>query len=261
MKKPVTEICRIVNTAGEFEGFEFEQLERKVHLAPTLTGQVYAITGVASSDIDIVITDDWGTPRNKRDVQVIIASKKRGKYDGKERDRLLFRRFPGHQTTNWPSGELVCDRYGSELDLCIVVGNTCPWRATYRVWTHQITDILHAGDIVKWHWQRYYSFLPAADVLTYAEGFHHRCVGMTLASANRLASRELYDIARAAGWHKLTLREQSALGLEGQWHNEETVLKARAHGRLNNGVGEHTTLSSSMAKHLEEWIDERHPKL
>jgi hypothetical protein len=250
MKKPIEEITRIRLSSTELE-LELEPTERKVHLSPTVTGTVYAIVGVASSDIDVVVTDDFDCPRDERDVAIAIVSKKSGKYDGAVRDRIVLRRVPGHQARDTSEGEIWTESYGAELD--IHVGEW--WHAIYRQWTHEITDLAHAGDIVRWHWSRYYSFLPEADIATYAEGFGSRCIGLTLAAANRMASRELYAMARSAGWRKLTLREQSALGLEGQWHRDEAVLRARASSRTRSGCGEHTLLAASMAAYVANWLD------
>jgi hypothetical protein len=256
MKKPIEEICRIRLESTDIE-LELEPTERVVHLAPTVRGSVHALVGVASSDVDVVVTDDFFEPRSERDETIAIVSKKSGKYDGAIRDRILLRRVPGHQARDIPVGTIHATKYGSELDVCVMADDHRVWRATYRRWTHALTDTPHAGDIVRWHWRRYYSFLPEAEVATYASGFGARAEGLTLAAANRLASRELYAMARSAGWRKLTLREQSAIGLEGQWHRDEAVSAARARGRSRSGCGEHTTLSATVAEHLDGWIDGR----
>lgn len=249
MKKPIEEITRIRLLLSELE-LELEPTERTVHLAPQVSGMVYAIIGVASSDVDVVVTDDFYTPRDLRDVQIASVSKKSGKYDGAIRDRVVLRRIPGHQARDLPEGAVWAEQYGDQVDL-----HVGPWIGTYRSWTRELTDPAHAGDIVRWHWRRYYSFLPEIDLASYAADFGSRVVGLTLAAANRLASRELYAMARAAGWRKLTLREQAALGLEGQWHRDAAVAKARAAGRTRSGCGEHTLLASSMAAHIADWID------
>jgi hypothetical protein len=259
MKKPTEEISRIRLT--EFPELELEYTERVVHLSPTVTGRVYALRGVASSDVDIVITDDAESPRDDRDALIAIVSKKSGKYDGAVRDRLLLRRVPGHQARDVPAGIVYAEYYGSECDLVVAADDDPPtpdlWRGTYRAWTHELTDTTHAGAIPRWHWRRYYSFLPEADLESYAACFGERAVGLTLAEANRLASRELYAMARAAGWRKLTLREQQSLGLEGQWHRDEVVAEHRASRAARSGCGEHTLLSATMAEHLEGWLDSR----
>jgi hypothetical protein len=254
MKKPIEEICRIQLLSPP--ELDLESTERRVHLAPTVSGQCYALRGVASSDIDIVVTDDFDFPRDDRDVMVAIISKKSGKYNGAVRDRILLRRQPSHQCRELPVGDLWSDVYGSERDVVITVDGQDIWRATYRVWTHELTDAEHAGQIVRWHWHRYYAFLGKANIESLAAHFGDRAIGHTLAEANRLASRELYGMARAAGWRKLTLREQASLGLEGQWHRDEVVAEHRASRASRSGCGQHTLLSATMAEHLEEWLDE-----
>jgi hypothetical protein len=138
MHKPIAEICRVISSSEVLEDFDFEPLERTVHLAPTLSGRVFAIRGIASSDIDVVITDDFATPRDNRDVPVIIVAKKNGKFDGSVRDRILMRRFPGHQVKELSYGCLIADQYSTELDLAVISGNERLWATTYRVWTHEL---------------------------------------------------------------------------------------------------------------------------
>jgi hypothetical protein len=248
MKKPIEELIRIQVDADNVN-LELEPLERQIHLSPMITAKVYTLVGVASSDLDVLVTEDFFTPNDERDIAVAILSKKTGKYDGSIRDRLILRRFQGHQCKEIPFGEIRVVKDNSNLDLFI-----SNYRCGYRVWTHELTDPQKAGNIVRWHWRRYYSFLSEKDIMTYAEGFSHRVVGLNLASANRLASRELYALARAAGYRKLTLRQQQSLKLEGQWHKDAVILAA--HNKNNGtGCGEYTLLSSSMASHIETWLD------
>jgi hypothetical protein len=257
MRKPIEEVVRA--QLVEIPELDLEKLDRRVHLAPTVSGTVHALTGVASSDVDIVVTDDFFDPSDDRDVPIVAVARKRGKYDGQERDRLVLRRLPGHQIRDLPAATLAAEEYGSEVDVVVYSedGSGDLWRGTYRLWTHQLTDISAAGRIVRWHWRRYYPFLSEADIGTYADGFGGRVVGLTISQANRVASRELYAISRAAGWRKLTLREQEALHLDGQWHRDEVVLARRADHAHRSGCGERTLLSASLAEHLEGWLDGR----
>jgi len=253
MRKPITTFIRVRLDAPP--ELPLEVLDRVVHLAPTVTGQCYALVGVASSDIDVVISQDAYDPRDPRDELVAELAEKTGKYDGSVRDRLLIRRLPGHQTRDLQTGTVELVDYDGQADLVITKEDGTATRRTYRRWTHELTDSPHAGSIVRWHWRRYYPFLPEAEITTLADGFGERAAGLTLAAANRLASRELYSMARAAGWRKLTLREQTALGLEGQWHRDEVVAQRRADQAHRSGCGERTLLAASMASHIADWMD------
>jgi hypothetical protein len=255
MSTIVTSVGRWV--LSEYPDWRLESTERVVHLSPRTRGAVYALRGVASSELDIVVTDDVDVPRDIRDVIVLEISRKAGKYDGAERDRLLLRRLPSHQARELVRAELCV----SSGDGCVFVAvvehpggelERVGWRREYRQWTHVLADTERAGDIVIWHWQRYYRFLDEGEVRAIADGFGDEAVGMTLAEANRLASRRLYALARECGWRKLTLREQAAWGLDGQWHPESRVAAARG---SRTGVGEHTVLSATMAEHLDGWLD------
>lgn len=100
--------------------------------------------------------------------------------------------------------------------------------------------------IVIWHWSRYYQIpltWEEADSVAglFEAELRHRPLP-TLAEANRLASRMLYDAGRRAGWHKLTLRERKRWGLEscGQWVRSETLLAAKGLLGHPTGVGEYT---------------------
>jgi hypothetical protein len=56
MRKPIEAVVRA--QLVEIPELELEELNRRVHLAPTVSGTVHALTGVAFSDVDIVVTDD-----------------------------------------------------------------------------------------------------------------------------------------------------------------------------------------------------------
>jgi hypothetical protein len=244
---------------NEYPEWILESTERIVHLSPRTQGKVYALRGVASSDLDIVVTDDVESPRDARDRVVVEVATKEGKYDGAIRDRILLRRIPEHQTRELLRADVCVSEFEDSVDVGVIEGGVAvleraAWRATYRLWTHLLTDVSRAGDIILWHWRRWYQFLDEGEVRAIAGGFVDEAVGLTLAEANRLASRRLYSLARESGWRKLTLREQRAWGLVGQWHPESRVIQAR---NSRAGVGEHTVLSATLADHLACWIDER----
>jgi hypothetical protein len=252
MKKPITVLARL--RSEEPVDLPLEPIDRRVHISPTITGTVHAIIGIATSDVDVVVTDDYYEPRHPRDECIAEISKKHGKYDGRERDRVLLRRLPGHQTGELTTATLDVLRTDDGRALVVATdteGDTL-WSGVYRRWTHELTDAEHAGDIVLWHWRRYYSFLSEVEVRSLAKGFPTEAAGLNLAQANRLASRRLYALAREAGWRKLTLREQTKWGLGGQWHREAEIASAR--GLSASGCGERTILSATMAEHLEGWV-------
>jgi hypothetical protein len=235
---------------------DLDALQRTVHLSPTVQGRAHTLRGVASNELDIVLTDDFEIAVDDRDLQVVEISRKSGKYDGKERDRIVLRRLPGHQARRLPSAELyTLGEDTGRVELVIESDGSVVWAGSYRRWTHELTDEAHAGDIVLWHWRRYYPFLAEAEVRAIAGAFGAEVIGRTLADANRLASRRLYALARESGYRKLTLREQRAWGLEGQWHHESRVAQARERRGHCTGTGEHTRLSAKMAEHLEGWLN------
>lgn len=264
MTKPVVVYGRY-RMLGEFDA-ELQRLRREVHLSRRVSGSVYALRGVATNELDIVVTDDFDSPLDTRDIRVVEVARKSGKYDGKERDRLLFRRMPDHQAKDFPQAEVYLLGEGTAQVEVVVEGYDAVedadrryWVGTYRLWTDRLEDPEKAGDVMLWHWRRYYSFLCETEVRSAVKSFTATVIeqGLNLAEANRFASRELYSMARAAGYRKLTLREQVSWGLNGQWHKQEAVAEARLSRSGRHGCGEQTTLSATMAVHLDGWVDQR----
>lgn len=121
------------------------------------------------------------------------------------------------------------------------------WLEAYPMLRSDLTDY-NLPRIVMWQWTRYYSVcVERADAEQIAEVFAAmpEVRSMTLAEANRLASRILYDAARRAGWRKLTLREARLYRLDaGGWVHQEKLDRLRAEMGLPvrnpAGVGDYT---------------------
>jgi hypothetical protein len=113
--------------------------------------------------------------------------------------------------------------------------------------------------LLGWHLARYYPRLPEWDPLwddakallhgPVEAWLTHPRTGLPLdpartsiAAANRAAGRALYRLFRDAGWRLLTLREQTALGIEGgHWVTGEVYAEAQERRSLCfGGVGEAT---------------------
>lgn len=250
--KIISNVLRVSLTEWP-ESLELESTERRVHLSPRVSGGVFAVKGVASSDIDVVVSDEVENPRDSQQMLVLDVSKKAGKYDGSERDRLLFRRMPAGQAVQLSPAELLVTYDTPGVLIQVYCGDELVWYSMYRQWTHALTNKEQAGNIVIWHWTRYYQHVPEVEMRSLASAFLAMVEGKTLAEANRLASRELYALSRNAGWRKLTLREQVAWDLQGQWHRDEEVLKAKA--KKFPAVGEYTRTAASTSAHIEEWLD------
>ena len=141
------------------------------------------------------------------------------------------------------------------------------WIESYR----QLRSDLAGYDLVSvvmWHWERYYrSPLERDEALSVAAEFsllvEPRRGSLTLAEANRLASRMLYDAARRKGWRKLTQRDRDRHGLHacGQWVSEAVWLAARgeADPAHPSGCGEYTLDAAGgrtpMRDTAEAWLE------
>lgn len=257
MKKPVEIILRGTVAIAQFD-FSREATDNVVWLSPTMRGQVWGLLGVSTGDIDLVVVDDFFTGRG-RWKQILEVSRKIGKFDGSTRIRLLFRLLPEEQAKDLrpiaisvsPDQSVPCmltvqDRFA---------GGATLWEQSFVRFSFRISDLQRAGDILTWHWSRYYRFLPWCDVEDLARSFGESIMNLTLSEANRLASRQLYERARQQGWRKLTLREQSRWGLRGQWHRDEDCITARAKFGAPNGVSEASNRASRPQGRLDAYED------
>lgn len=257
MKKPIESIIRGTVEISSFT-FALEATENVVWLSRTMRGVVSGLLGVSTGDIDVVVVDDFVTGRG-RWAQVLEVSNKTGKFDDVRRIRLLFRLLPEEQARALrpveiivsaddavPCTVMVRDRFASKDVL---------WQQSFTRYSHRLSDPLRAADILTWHWQRYYRFLPWCDVEDLARDFGALAVGLTLSMGNRLASRQLYQRARNQGWRKLTMREQARWQLKGQWHRDEDCVMARAKFGAPNGASEATNRASRPQGRLDAYED------
>lgn len=206
--------------------------------------------GVPARIVDVAVPRDLppefpvsdGEPRRK--ALVLEIGRKVGRYDGAERLRLNVRQWSGYRSDGTPQQCGADGRqqpipqgriyFGRATDLLLV---TVVWAG--GSWAHEFLALrsdLHGyalGSVVWWHYRRYYEFLPVEEVRSIATEYDARgeefsAQGLTLAEVNRMASRDLYRLARNLGWRKLTLREREAYRLDGQWHRTEAISRRRA---------------------------------
>lgn len=215
------------------------------------------IRGVPAKRVDVLVQEGFAGG-----LAIVEVARKAGRFDGAARDRITIRDAatrinPRHATT---LGEqmrrmgliaggarvfpLSFERSDDGCYCRLTIGDPADpcWHKEWGSlrWTPESSADLRR--IVEWHASRYYRHLSDDQVDDACAMFVSgaRTIG-TLAERNREASRALYEVARQAGWRKLTLREQGRLGLTGQWHRDEVVLAALAVRRgCAAGVGEAT---------------------
>jgi len=211
-----------------------------VMLGKHSSGRRHTVKGIPGKRLDVIVEE---LSRPNQDGWVLEIGTKEGRFDGAVRVRLCIRRHnPGIQhmdlvpvswETDGPAVRLVVDGETIFQDIRI--------QTTLEAYNLQ--------RIVMWHWRRYYQMLPEDRVRQIAATFELEHRGRSdwgLAEANRAASRILYRLARAAGWRKLTLREQGVCGVTGQWHREEDLDRVRPGHR--SGCGEETLVEASGAR-------------
>jgi hypothetical protein len=176
---------------------------------------------------------------------VVDVSDKAGRYDEKIRRRYTVRWVPYNQAVRFPVGVFEIRFPGNGTIARVRVGNNEVEEFD------KFRSILNADDdlenIITWHKERYFRFLPEEALDELKHTFRVELVGgspRTIAEANRLAGRMLYEAARERGWHKLTKREQRKIGLEGQWHHDVVYLPMLARAKEASAVGEWTLKAS-----------------
>ena len=219
-------------------------------------------------------------------VCIVEVGRKAGKYDGAERDRITIRpwqraqareiraagadavQVTGEETAT--TGRLIV-RAGRTVDIEVGTVDGSGWERSYGRLRWEPDAAIDAGRVILWHWTRYYRHLREADARdlastwtwppeapSWVQSAAAIAAGMpedearaprpvTLAEANRAASRALYDLSRQLGWRKLTLRERERLGLvdHGQWCDEATYAERQAAlaGCRAPGAGEATPVA------------------
>lgn len=215
--------------------------------------------GVPARIVDVTVPQ--GAEASARPKRLVLEIEtKLGRYDGAERQRLNVRRWSSYcddlpvqfdaavnKLVPIPEGRVYFVR-ASDLLLVTVVWTGGSWSMEFPTLRSDLINY-DVGKIVMWHWQNYYKFLPHEEALSVAVEFATRkeefvSAGLTLAEANRMASRELYRLARNLGWRKMTLRERQAYHLTGQWHRTEDVSRRRVEmgysAYSDSGCGEYT---------------------
>lgn len=184
---------------------------------------------------------------------VCEVGRKVGRYDAEERLRINIRLWstyrggdPADHVGPLPKGRLSIVRAADLLLVALTWGDT-GWAKEFPTLRSSL-DGYDISRIVWWHWNRFYQHLSSYEVDPLAKSFEARkpefvAQGLTLAEANRMASRNLYSLSRSLGWRKMTLREREKFGFTGtrQWYREEEINRRRVDmGYSPMGVGEYT---------------------
>ncbi len=283
MAKPPLFRClhRVVVTVADLHALrrQCEATEDVCHI-PGERLHRYTLRGVPARLVDVAMpaVHDGGKPL------VLEIARKFGRFDAAERARLTVRHWSPRNLDGSPqlrdhagpilAGRLMIDRRegatlaagldshqavddGIAVDASHAADSTLTvavlwqggyWSETWGVLRSSLADYDLAA-IVMWHRERYYGFLPYDEARLLADSFEARNPGLrslTLAEANRLASRDLYRLARDLGWRKLTLRERTRYGFGadcGQWLRVEQVERRRADLGYpsRTGAGQYTT--------------------
>lgn len=237
-----------------------ERTEDCVHVGKE-TCDRYTLRGVPARLIDVLVTRRLDLSQPDADNEffrplVVEIGRKAGRFDGAERWRLCLRLWSSRQN-QWADEQNVMHpvHVGGTLAVAAVpnaVVVTVAWAdgSWVQVFPALRSDLAQYDlrKIVLWHYERYYRFLAYADAEALANSFeasHPELRTLTLAEANRLASRDLYRLARDLGWRKLTQREQTALRMDSQWVRGEEAAERAAQMGLSRqcyrtGAGQYT---------------------
>jgi hypothetical protein len=233
MKKPV-----IIDRTYRLISLDTENLEiteNQIWLSKTQRGSIYTLRGVPSSQLDIVIVNPI-----EGMVQIVDLCRKIGKFDERIRQRITIRNVPAHQAP------IQCVAVYFALDDQKAFVHVGQEKFEFGRYRHKLDNPDRVGNIVRWHFSRYYTFLCEAYISEVEKEFTRKMLNgsYTLAEANRLASRMLYRKARESGFRKLTKREQLRLSLSGQWHTEAQYAEAQkvfSNGKFHaSGTGLYT---------------------
>ena len=207
---------------------------------------------------------DFAVPEAGLDRPLLCeVGEKTGRYDSAKRWQITVSRWLGGP--GWKGRQ-----QGVPPDGTLAVTTTAEadaWHLIARwdgggTWLHsapRLRSDLGAYDlpaVALWHWTRYYRVLERAEAESVAAVFaaetlaeieRRRQAGeqpLTLAEANRHASRLLYRAARDAGWRKLTTGERLKWGWSQMWVRadefEARRTDYRASDRNRTGCGDYT---------------------
>lgn len=203
-----------------------------------IRGDRYHIYDSPAGELDVVVARHAHATYWKLEI-----GRKRGRYDGRERWRITLRGLPpsaGPEVSDLPVAHLEVDSEEKSHRI----------RCDYiNIEVRRLRSAVRPDDldqIARWHASRYYLHLDD-DTVDGVAGEFVAAMGaaptpLTLAEANRMASRMLYRASRELGWSKLTRRERARLGLTGeaQWHPSERVEALRLERGRRSGCGEYT---------------------
>lgn len=244
----------------------------------------YTLRGVPAKQVDVAL------PMSHQGLEPLVLEigEKLGKFDGAKRLRLTIRHW--HNSLKdagipIPKGKILIDRRENtseaveEMSRHVGAGNLQNepilrdaleeagsvfnlailwegghWSGSWVILKSDLADY-NLSAVVMWHWNRYYQFLPFEEVQLLAQSFeasHPEIKRLTLAEANRLASRDLYRLARDLGWRKLTLREANKFSLSQGWHPTENVVKRIS--EIYPGVGQYTQEAASGVVPIKDYV-------
>ena len=229
-----------------------ETTEDMVWISPTTECQRYTIRGVPAKRIDVLV-QHTDAPLG----YMVEVSDKPGRYDGAIRRRITLRRYERSMATivQPELTQLTITGYAQAV-VCIATDDRQLWCENFDRLRWELDPKGGLERIVGWHLARWYAFLleegvRAADVAGEIEASQGPMV-CTLSEANRIVSRYLYRLARDLGWRKLTARERSKLGIEGdrQWWKEEEVNRITYR---QTGCGDETHRAAAGMAYVEDW--------
>ena len=203
----------------------------------------YTIIGVPGKRIDVTMCRVENLTNEKGEWTLCCEiGIKTGRYDGAERLRLCLRPWFAGRRQPLQSAEISVKTTPTSITIAIDTGNVMGnWSQTFDRLRSDMSDY-NCARIVVWHWNRYYQFLPPEEVHQLADSIELRCPTIrtgTLAEANRMASRELYRLARDLGWRKLCTRERKRYGIDSMWVRADKIAQADQSGHPS-GCGEFT---------------------
>ncbi len=212
------------------------------------------LRGVPAKRIDLALLPEW----DGQSTMAVEIGQKTGRFDGATRTQIVVRHWYSDRPEQMPPFGWLRITQEDEQGRFVTV--SAQWAGgSYLEHFGRLKSDLAGYDlaaIVMWHHSRYYQCVPYEEARLLADGFKAmfpEIRGMTLAEANRLASRELYRLARNLGWRKLTLKEQRRHGVEGQWHREEEIYGSPS------GAGEYT-LEAAAGLPMREPRESREPE-
>lgn len=226
---------------------------------------VYHVRGVPAARMDVLVRSEWPAWDDGLDGLVLTVAEKTGRYDGATRPRLCLTWRPPREAAALPPADLDVYLHDDEVRVVITPdddGAPAPSWSFGRL--RRDLDQRSLAQIAMWHWQRYFRLpLPDGDEVrciadAWAAEVEQRAADerWSLAAANRAADRLLYAHARAAGWHKCTLRQRERLGIDhGPWVSPqawEAAVARRWPDYSPTGCGE-ATLTAARRGH---WSDD-----